>query len=84
MAIPILFTIAACVCLIILSAGACHFIVQRSKNLRKRGRVPDTDQIEQRLASLEKRLNDIQDIVISIDDQLKHLSIQSRSSVGNP
>jgi len=83
MAIPVLFTIAACVCLIILSAGTCHYIVQRAKNARKHGQV-NADQLEQRLDILEKRLTDIQDIIISIDDQLKHLSIQFRSSVENP
>ena len=67
--IPIVFI---GVIMIILASGLCHYIVQRAKSKPwESGKTPDVQKLEQRLESLEQRLTDIQDIVLSIDDQLK-------------
>lgn len=69
----ILVVLGLAAILIILASGCCFYIVQRAKAKW----TPGTSQIEQfedRIQAIEARLHDIQDIVISIDDQLKRSS----------
>jgi hypothetical protein len=59
--------------MVILASGCCFYIVQRARNKWKTGSA-QIDQFEDRIQMIESRLSDIQDIVISIDDQLKRPS----------
>jgi hypothetical protein len=61
------------VILIILASGCCFYIVQRTKAKWVAG-TSQIEQFENRIEAIEARLSDIQDIVISIDDQLKRSS----------
>ena len=69
----IIFASAFSMVLIILASGCFFYIVQRAKNKWKPGSA-QIDQFENRIQLIESRLSDIQDIVISIDDQLKRPS----------
>ena len=69
----ILMILGVTAILIILASGGCYYIVQRSKAKW----TTDTSKIEQfedRIQAIESRLGDIQEVVISIDDQLKRSS----------
>ncbi|MGA1194936.1 MAG: hypothetical protein ACO36I_00415 [Candidatus Latescibacterota bacterium] len=59
--------------MVILASGCCFYIVQRAK---AKGNMSSAqiNQFEDRIQTIESRLSDIQDIVISIDDQLKRPS----------
>ena len=75
----ILLTLSVTVILIILASGCCFYIIQRTKARW----TTDTSQIEQfedRIQAIDARLSDLQDIVISIDDQLKRSSHANTTS----
>lgn len=59
------------VVMIILASGICFYIVQRAKSKWGSGDQTKISEFEYRIQNIEARLGDIQDIVISIDDQLK-------------
>ena len=97
----LLFQLALCICLIILTAGTIGFVIEDGDffsggimlivvwgimfGMLKRalifGQSDSTDSVKQewagRITTLEKRLTDIQDVVIAIDDKL---SLQERQS----
>lgn len=56
--------------MIILASGCCYYIIMRARSLKNSNRHT-IDQFEDRIQNIENRLSDIQDIVLSIDDQLK-------------
>lgn len=66
----ILLVLGVMAILIILASGCCYYIVQRTKAKWTTG-TSQIEQFEDRIQTIESRLSDIQDIVISIDDQLK-------------
>ena len=69
--VEILLTITVGIVTILLASSFTFHIVQRTKAKWTHGRGVQVDQFEARIAAIETCLADIQDIVISIDDQLK-------------
>jgi len=69
--VAILLTLMTSVVVITLASALCYNIVQRTKHSAKHGPNIKIEQFEARIAAIETRLSDIQEIVISIDDQLK-------------
>jgi len=69
--VEILLTIAFSLVILLLTLSFSHYIVQRTKAKWTHGRGVQVDQFEARIAAIETRIADVQDIVISIDDQLK-------------
>jgi CHASE1-domain containing sensor protein len=55
------------VCLIILTAGAVAYFTRATPRIRA---TDWSRNIDERLSAFEKRTNDVQDILISIDDRL--------------
>ena len=62
---------AISICMIIAVSVCCYYFVQRTKATWKKGSGRPDDELQARIEALEGRVADIQDIVISIDDQLK-------------
>ena len=58
------------VCLIIGTSGLVSIILRRSKRIGKGIGPKQADEFNERLNILEKRLTDIQDVMITIDDKL--------------
>ena len=54
--------------LVILTGGLVSFLKERAKSMRRTNEVER--RMEERLAEIERRLTDIQDVVISIDEKL--------------
>ena len=69
--VAILLTLMTSIVVIILVSALCYNIVQRAKHGKKHGPNVQIEQFQTRIAAIETRLADVQDIVISIDDQLK-------------
>jgi hypothetical protein len=61
------FEIAIAICLIILTGGAVSYTHKRMKQNKLRARRADA--LDERLGTLEERVQDVQDVVITLDDQ---------------
>lgn len=76
----IILTIAVCVAGLLITISIMHHAILRAKAKWKYEPGVQVEQFEARIANIENRLSDIQDIVIAIDDQLKrsnqHSSIE--------
>jgi hypothetical protein len=72
--------------LIILASTTSYYIVTRTKAKWKNNHVQinKLDMFEARIAAIETRLTDIQDIVISIDEQLKRQPYDRLNSPKTP
>ena len=62
--------LSAIIWAVVLPIGGCYYLVRRA-NAKWHG---TQSQLEDRIQTIESRLGDIQEVVISIDDQLKRLS----------
>ncbi len=70
----IILQIAIGICLIIVTGGLVNYLNSHSKRIKKNGISSNrAEQFEDRLNNLEKRLTDIQDVMLSIDDKLARL-----------
>lgn len=68
--------ISGFVCAVIVPLVVCYYILQKSKT-KWQYDTTAVNQLEDRIQNIENRLSDIQEIVFSIDDQLKRPSTQS-------
>ncbi len=62
--------IAIAICLIVIVGGTVSYVHERLRKLAKGVKPDRAEKIESRLEALEKRITDIQDVVISMDDKL--------------
>ena len=62
--------LSAIIWAVVLPIGGCYYLVRRA-NTKWHG---TQSQLEDRIQVIESRLSDIQEVVISIDDQLKRSS----------
>ncbi len=69
----VIFVLGFSLVMIILASGCCFYMVQRARAKGSMGSA-QIDQFESRIQAIESRLSDIQEIVLSIDDQLKRPS----------
>lgn len=65
--------------MVLLASGSCYYMVMRALSFRS-GNQQTLDTFEGRIQNIEARLSDIQNIVLSIDDQLK----RTPTSTPNP
>lgn len=60
---------------VIFPLGLCYYLVQKA-NANLKSASAQTAQFEDRIQALESRVGDVQDVVLSIDDQLKQMTRQ--------
>ena len=62
--------IAIAICLIVIVGGTVSYVHERLRKLAKGVKPDRAEKIESRLEALEKRITDIQDVILSMDDKL--------------
>jgi hypothetical protein len=67
--------VAIGVCLIILSAGLVNYISLRARNKGRMAKmaIEEGGVIEQRLSEIERRITDVQDIILAMSDKMDRL-----------